>query len=97
MDILLLESFHKQIETVISHSENQQLIDVSIKKIITLNIRIFSGIIRRILTSGSSGSGIGSKLRKLNFTGESSPANNKLRNLSSYRFIFPELKIFNNI
>ncbi|CAF4655690.1 unnamed protein product, partial [Rotaria sp. Silwood2] len=40
-------------------------------------------LIRRILTSGSRGKGIGSKLRKLNLTGESSPANNKLRSLSS--------------
>lgn len=53
------------------------------KNLFTLNIRTFSGIIRRILISGSSGNGIGSKLRKLNLTGESSPANNKLRNLSS--------------
>ncbi len=48
-----------------------------------MNILIFSGMIRRILISGSSGSDIGSKLRKLNLTGESSPANTKLRNLSS--------------
>jgi hypothetical protein len=84
MDILLLELFHKRIETVILHSV-KETIDRIINEytIFTLNIRIFSGIIRRIIISGSSGSGIGSKLRKLNFTGESSPANNKLRNLSS--------------
>jgi hypothetical protein len=49
----------------------------------TLNIFILSGIIRRIRISGSSGNGIGSKLRKLNFTGESSPANNRIRSFSS--------------
>jgi hypothetical protein len=53
------------------------------KEILTLNILILSGLIRRIRTSGSSGKGIGSKLRKLNLTGESSPANNKLRSFSS--------------